>query len=235
MVRPWRRCSLPVAAGDLPDTELAVALGVYSFVMWSCAMVGSAAAADRPAPGEVVQLSSRSRVALGCGAIGGRPALRRPPLVGVACAIGPRLGHPRAGDAANTAPSSAVVNQTGVQSAAFRLASYIRPRCRRSTGTARSLRWRRCWRGRSPSADAPPPGRARARAAARRQLPALALVWRRGPARPRDGVVRVPRDADLPEHVLVAYLVGEHGPSPRPASRSPSRSSAGSSAASGSG
>jgi hypothetical protein len=86
--------ALPVMAPAIAaDTGLAPSLlGVYSFVMWSCAMVGSSLAGEliaRLGPMRVVQLSlALSAVALGCGAIGWTPALAVvPPLVGVACAI----------------------------------------------------------------------------------------------------------------------------------------------------
>jgi MFS family permease len=86
--------ALPVMAPAIAaDTGLAPSLlGVYSFVMWSSAMVGSSLAGEliaRLGPMRVVQLSlALSAVALGCGAIGWTPALAVvPPLVGVACAI----------------------------------------------------------------------------------------------------------------------------------------------------
>ena len=86
--------ALPVMAPAIAaDTGLAPSLlGVYSFVMWSSAMVGSGLAGGLIARLGAVRVVQASlvlcAVALGCGAIGWTPALAVvPPLVGVACAI----------------------------------------------------------------------------------------------------------------------------------------------------
>ena len=86
--------ALPVMAPAVAaDTGLAPSLlGVYSFVMWSAALVGSSLAGEliaRLGAVRVVQVMlALSAIALGCGASGWTPALALvPPLIGVACAI----------------------------------------------------------------------------------------------------------------------------------------------------
>ncbi|MGE5793550.1 MAG: MFS transporter [Bacteroidota bacterium] len=86
--------ALPVMAPAIAaETGLAPSLlGVYSFVMWSAAMVGSGLAGAliaRLGSVRVVQVMlALSAIALGCGASGWTPALLIvPPLIGVACAI----------------------------------------------------------------------------------------------------------------------------------------------------
>src|SRR5262245_10878124 len=86
--------ALPVMAPAIAaDTGLAPSLlGVYSFVMWSSAMLGSSLAGELIARFGAVRVVQVSLVlcalALGCGATGWATALAAvPPLVGVACAI----------------------------------------------------------------------------------------------------------------------------------------------------
>jgi predicted MFS family arabinose efflux permease len=86
--------ALPVMAPAVAaETGLAPSLlGVYSFAMWSAAMVGSALSGEliaRLGAVRVVQaMLALSAIALLCGASGWIPALAIvPPLIGVACAI----------------------------------------------------------------------------------------------------------------------------------------------------
>ena len=86
--------ALPVMAPAIAaDTGLAPSLlGVYSFVLWTSALVGSTFAGDlisRLGAVRVVQVAlALCAVALGVGALGWTAALAAvPPLLGVACAI----------------------------------------------------------------------------------------------------------------------------------------------------
>ena len=86
--------AVPVMAPAIArETGLAPSLlGVYSFVMWGCGILGSVLAGEliaRLGPVRVVQVMlGLSAFALACGASGWTPALAViPPLVGVACAI----------------------------------------------------------------------------------------------------------------------------------------------------
>ncbi len=216
--------ALPVMAPAIAaDTGLAPSLlGVYSFVMWSCAMVGSSLAGEliaRLGPMRVVQLSlALSAVALGCGAIGWTPALAVvPPLVGVACAI----ETPASSDilARVTRPKHRTfifsLKQTGVQVGGM-LAGVVYPAALPALGwrgalaalAAMMLAW----------AFALEPMRRRLDAGSHARRPPaggsgrLALVWRHRGLRDLATASFVFHAMQICLNTfLVAYLVGEHG------------------------
>ncbi len=216
--------ALPVMAPAVAaDTGLAPSLlGVYSFLMWSFAMVGSSFAGEliaRLGAVRVVQASlALSAVALGCGATGWTPALAiLPPLIGIACAI----ETPASSDilARVTRPTHRTfifsLKQTGVQIGGM-LAGVAYPAALPALG----------WRGAMGAlagtmlawACALEPLRRRLDAPARARRPPaggagrLGLVWRHRGLRDLATASFVFHALQICLNTfLVAYLVGEHG------------------------
>src|SRR5262245_60696517 len=216
--------ALPVMAPAVAaETGLAPSLlGVYSFVMWSSAFIGSGLAGEliaRFGAARVVQASlALCAVALAFAAIGWTPALAAvPPLVGIACA----LETPASSDilARVTRPEHRTfifsLKQTGVQVGGM-LAGVAYPAALPALG----------WRGAMGAlaalmlawAFALQPMRRRLDAASRTMRPPagghgrLAFVWRHRALRDLATASFVFHAMQICLNTfLVAYLVGEHG------------------------
>ena len=216
--------ALPVMAPAIAaDTGLAPSLlGVYSFVMWTSAMVGSSLAGEliaRLGAVRVVQVMlALSATALACGASGWTPALAVvPPLIGVACAI----ETPASSDilARVTRPAHRTfifsLKQAGVQVGGM-LAGIAYPAALPALG----------WRGAMAALAAMMLAWALALEPMRRRLDAgshgprppasgsgrLALVWRHRGLRDLATASFVFHAMQICLNTfLVAYLVGEHG------------------------
>jgi len=216
--------ALPVMAPAVAaDTGLAPSLlGVYSFLVWSSALVGSALAGEliaRLGAVRVVQGSlALSAVALGVGAIGWTPALAAvPPLLGIACGV----ETPASSDilARVTRPEHRTfifsLKQTGVQVGGM-LAGVVYPAVLPALGwrgamaalAALILAWALALEPMRRRVD-PVPRAARplARGSGR-----LALVWRHRALRDLGTASFVFHAMQICLNTfLVAYLVGEHG------------------------
>jgi Major Facilitator Superfamily len=216
--------ALPVMAPAVAaDTGLAPSLlGVYSFVMWSAALVGSSLAGEliaRLGAVRVVQVMlALSATALGCGASGWTPALALvPPLIGVACAIETPASSDILARVTPAAHRSFIfsLKQTGVQVGGM-LAGVAYPAALPALG----------WRGTMAGvamlmlawAFALEPMRRRLDAASHAPRPPasgsgrLALVWRHRALRDLATASFVFHAMQICLNTfLVAFLVGEHG------------------------
>jgi MFS family permease len=216
--------ALPVMAPAVAaDTGLAPSLlGVYSFVMWSAALVGSSLAGEliaRLGAVRVVQVMlALSATALGCGASGWTPALALvPPLIGVACAIETPASSDILARVTPAAHRSFIfsLKQTGVQVGGM-LAGVAYPAALPALG----------WRGTMAGvamlmlawAFALEPMRRRLDAASHAPRPPasgsgrLALVWRHRALRDLATASFVFHATQICLNTfLVAFLVGEHG------------------------